>query len=340
MNLLRLLLILLLGWLLARGVKLYLERKTGRNPGGKLRGQGRDTATDLEKCPQCGSYVAKGQPHSCSSRPSGPAAMLLLLAAFWAFPASAEASSGGRYLVEVSGSQVHVEVEINGIRAESWQLGSNTTAGASLNHWLRRGNNTLTLRAAPVAGGRASLKARVYFLGIAANGATNVVSLLELGDMSRAQQGASVSFNLASAPTLALWQAQPAPAALTNDQALSLVTTLREELVSVMAVGGGFEDVRSLELERSDMLRAFGSAATLEPLASAPQSPQAKLEVTAPPQSRDLELSPLEGGGLIRIAQRDKIPLIAIRRGGQVAAVPSLVVGWVGGAWQILRRAN
>lgn len=319
MNLLRLALVLLLGWLIGRWLKVYLEK---RNPG----------PTDMTKCPKCQTYVAQGAKHICK--------MAWLTLALVLVATGAQADAGGRYLIEVTGSNVTASVEVNGIKAERWNLGPEATAGASLNHWLKQGSNTLTFKASPAAGGAAHLSVRVYFLGIGLNGATNIVNLLEIPDIARAQRGVTVSFNLAAAPSLTLWRAAPPPQALTPAQAMGLVTGLRSELISVAAVGGGFEDIKALEAERADLLRAFGSSATPQPLALAAQNPQAKVEVSKAPVASDLAVEALGNTGLVRVGRKDNMPLMAVRQSGQVMAVPAVIVGWVNGTWQILRRAN
>ncbi len=335
MNLLRLLLILLLGWLLARWVKLYIEKRNAGSNKPVSKSQPHD---DLIKCALCGTYVAKGASHIC--KPGNGTSVIWLAVFMMLFSGQAQANIGGRYLVEVIGSHISATLEVNGVRIEKWSLGSEATAGSSFNHWLKQGNNTLVLKAAAREGGRAQIRARIYFLGTTASGAVSVVNLLEINDMAKATRGASVSFNLASAPSLSLWQVTAAPEPIAAQQATVLVGTLRSELISVMAVGGGFEDVKSLEMERTDLQRAFGGTATSQPLAIAPQSPQSKLEVSVAPAVAELAVDSVGATGLLRISRKDGTPLVALRRSGQVVAVPAVLVGWINGAWHILRRVS
>lgn len=324
MNLLRLALVLLVGWLLGRWLRLWMERRQTPLPG--------KNGTDLVKCPKCQTYVAKGASHIC-----GPMALLLfcLLAT-----APAHADQGGRYMIEVSGTNVVATVEINGIATEKWTLGPGSVAGASLNHWLRQGNNTLTFKAVP-AGNAARLTARVYFLGLTASGALNIVTLLEVPDLAKAQRGTTVSFNLSSAPLLDLWRAQNPPAPLTPPAARALVGELQRQIASVMAVGGGIGDIDALKAEQDDLAKAFGgNTATREPLVMGEQNHQDKIEVAQLPAEADILLGSVEGTPLLRIARRDNTPLIMVRQSGQVSAVSAVIVGWVNGAWRVLRRAN
>jgi len=327
MNLLRFLIVLLIGWLLARLVRGFLERHVAKAGASEPASVG----TDLVKCEKCGTYTAKNSTHTC-----GTLVAFLLLFSFM-LTAPAHASSGGRYLVELAGSHVGASLEVNGIRVENWSFSGNTTAGTSFNHWLRQGNNTIVVKAAPLGNGRAALRVRVFFMG---QGTASVVNLVETDDMTKLRRGTSVSFTLASAPALALWQASAPPEPLGTSQAQALVTDLRAELASVMAVGGGFEDVKSLQTERNDIQRAFGGTATSQPLAIAPQNPQTKVEISSSPAAGDLSVEALGTSGLFRIARKDNSPLVAVRRSGQVSAVNALVVGWMGGAWHILRRAS
>lgn len=326
MGLVRFLLVLLVGWLLVRLARTFLVRSAAR----PVEKKPDSASTDLVKCEKCGSYVARDGNHTC-----GMVALFLLLGLVMAAPA--QASSGGRYLVELTGSHVGVSLEVNGIRVESWKLEGSTSAGASFNHWLRQGNNTIVIKAAPLASGRAALRIRVFFMG---QGTASLVNLIETDDMAKLRRGTSVSFTLSSAPALALWQTSTPPEPLTPAQAQVLATDLRAELASVMAVGGGFEDVKSLQAERTDVQRAFGGTATSQPLAIAPQNPQTKVEISSPPAAGDLVVEALDRPGLFRMARRDGAPLVAVRRSGQVSAVNALVVGWMGGAWHILRRAS
>lgn len=337
MNLLRLLLIVLLGWLLARWLKTYLDKKSQNSA--KISG-GAQTESDLVKCDQCGTYYAKSVSHMCKSGSSTAASLLIFAVLLAAVPAPAMAAGGGRYLVEVTASNLSVSVEVNGIKAENWSFARETTAGASFNHWLRQGNNTLVLKASAQGGARAQIKARVYFLGATAAGGVQLVNLLEVDDLAKAQRGASVSFNLSASPSLNLWQTAAPSEPLRAQQAVMMVGALRSELISVMAVGGGFEDVKSLDIERKDMQRAFGGTATSQPLAIAPQSPQARLEVSVAPGVADLAVDTVGSPGLLRIGRRDGSPLVVIKRNGQAVAVPTVIVGWIDGAWHILRRGN
>lgn len=321
MNLMRIALVLLIGWLLGRWWR------------AKVAARG-SSATDLVKCPKCQTYVAKGASHVC--RPI--AALLLLLLV----PAQAHADQGGRYLVEVTGSNVIATLEVNGITAEKWTLGSNQTAGASFNHWLKQGNNNVVFRAVAAGNAASAVSARIYFLGFSANGTPHMVNLLESSDVAKLRLGTTISFNLSSAPRLALWQAQPPPAALTVPAAAALVGELRQQMASVVAVGGGMEDIKALEVERADLVRAFGGeAATSGSLVAALQNQQTgRVEISSPPVAGDLVMAPVGGTPLLRIARKDNTPLMAVRESGQVTAVPAIIVGWVGGAWRILRCAN
>ena len=59
-------------------------------------------------------------------------------------------SSGGRYLVQISGENAVVTLNMNGVDAERWLLKKRATAGASINHWLKQGVNVLSFSVEPI----------------------------------------------------------------------------------------------------------------------------------------------------------------------------------------------
>jgi hypothetical protein len=259
MNLIRIALILLVGWLIARLIKHYLD-KIQNGP------------TELVKCPKCQTYISKGSKHSCAP-PNGnsAASCFLLFLVLGLLPGLAHADGGGRYLIEVSGQYIDVGLEVNDIPVLAWQIERQATAGASLNHWLRRGKNTMRLTIRAHGTGQASALAKIFFVGGAKNGQQQLVSMLEIKDYRQAQNGVPFSFNLASAPDLALWHGQKPSQAISPETARALVATFRQQMISALLAGGSLNDVALLADERADYAKAFGAPATSGAIALASQ---------------------------------------------------------------------
>ncbi len=263
-----------------------------------------------------------------------PWMVLFLLAAsfLFALPAIA-AESGGRYLVEVSGQNVTADLEVNGIKAEHWQFeAKNAGAGASLNHWLKTGNNSLSFKVTSAAR-NARISMKVYFMAVGSGPVPQIVDLVKSEDLTRCQRGVSVNFNLPSAPQLKLWSVEAVPA-LSADQAADIVNRLRNE----MASGEALESLPSLSASQEDMARAFGVALP-HPLAQDTKNQHSDLELSAPVAASDLVVSPLAQTGLVKVSRKGGAPLLLRRVEGQQVAVPALILGRVGGVWTILRLA-
>ena len=322
----RLLAILLLAYLIGRLIRSIMTPKSPVMP--KDEGQ----PESLKQCPVCKDYVQMGQ-GSCGKTGCPWMVLFLLAASFlFALPAMA-AESGGRYLVEVSGQNVTADLDVNGIKAEHWQFeAKNAGAGASLNHWLKKGNNSLSFKVTSVAR-NARVSMRVYFMAVGSGPVPQIVDLVKSEDLARCQRGVSVNFNLPSAPQLKLWSAE-AVSALSADQAAELVNRLRGE----MASGEALETLPSLATEQEDMARAFGVALP-HPLAPETKKQHSELQLSAPLAASDLVVSPLAQTGLVKISRKSGAPLLLRRVDGQSLAVPVLILGRVGGVWTILRQA-
>lgn len=330
-GLVRLLVALLLGVLVARLLRKFLTESPKKSADSQHH--------TLAQCPVCKDFVNMADA-SCGRlrcpRGGSPAMALFFLLACLAWPGAARAEGGGRYLVEVKGSNVQAVLTVNGLPAEKWvlpQAGGN--AGASLNHWLRQGNNTFQVQAQPVQAGRAAqLLLRIYFLSVANGAETN---LLVLDDLAKARNGVALSFNLPSAPALTLWQTQSG--ALDEGSALSLVGQLRTQLIAELQAGRSVEQIPALAAERTDLAKAFGVPATSQPLVQTAQKREDAIEVSRTLQTGDLQITPVLGTQLFRVSHKGNSPLLAIRQGSYQAVFSSLIVGKVAGQWQILRRS-
>lgn len=322
----RLLALLLLAYLIGRLIRSIMHPKPPIIP--KDVGQ----PESLKQCPVCKDYVQMGR-GSCG-KTGCPWMVLFFLAASFllSLPAMA-AESGGRYLIEVSGQNVTADLEVNGIKAEHWQFeAKNAGAGASLNHWLKTGNNSLSFKVTSAARNpRVSM--RVYFMAVGSGPVPQIVDLVKSEDLARCQRGVSVSFNLPSAPQLKLWSAEAVPA-LSADQAAELVNRLRDELAS----GESLETLPSLSTEQEDMARAFGVALP-SPLALGAKNQHSELQLSAAVAASDLVVSAIAQTGLVKVARKGGAPLLLRRVDGQQIAVQALILGKLNGVWTILRQA-
>lgn len=306
-------------------------------------------ATDLQACPVCGLYLT---PQSsgcdkadCPRRPAGKATLgvcLGVLALVLAGPVrAAEAEAGGgRYLVQVAGAGADVTLFVNHIPAERWLLADNSHAGASVNHWLREGDNTLEI-VASFRGEASRVQVRAWFLGIGTRGGVQTVDLLR-EDMTRDATGqgrASVTFNVPSAPALGIWRAGQA-ALPDREQLRSLLKPFHDQIAEALAAGRSPLDSPALALEQQDAVRAYGGDATQPPLAVSGSPGQNGVRVLALPEANDLRVAPVVGTALLRVARSDGRPLLVAEAGGTQFAVPAVLVGYLSGAWRILRRCH
>jgi hypothetical protein len=334
--LLRFLLAVLFGLLAYRFLRRWLAKS------GRLSAPERKTgeAARLEQCVICKDYLPAGAGNcgkiGCPRAGGGSMASFILLALCCCFSLPAAADGGGRYLAELSGSNIEVKLRVNGILTDRWVLPEASTAGATLNHWLRPGNNSIRIEAAAIQSSRAaSLRLRVFFLSVATGRQT---TLLELDDLSKLPSGGQLAFNLPSAPRLALWQPLGV-AQLPPEQALTLIEEIIAEGRQLLADGANWGDLPAFANERADLARAFGVTATTHPLAQSGQSRQDKIEIGRQPTASDLLIEPVVATALVRVARRDALPLLAARSGKAVSTVQALIVGQVDGRWQVLRRS-
>lgn len=340
MNLVRLILFVLLAVFVARIVKRLLLRVQAR----PLVRNSPPEAEVLSQCPVCKEYVTDKAKRCGRSNCPRSWAVFFLLATLWATPALAD-DGGGRYLVEISGTNVSAKLELNGITVDHWAFQPASSGGASLNHWLRRGANSLRFSATALqAGHPASVQARIYFLGVSGAGVLNTVDLLHVANFSEVGPGRSVSFNVPSTPLLTLWQndvVQIDDAA--RQQIIQLVTKFRAELAASVAAGTGVSGVSALQQERQDISLAYGGAAqpaTTGALVAGVGLDQDKVEASDVPEIAQLDLTSLAGGRLIRVGRKQSVPLMGVRQGHDEIVVPALLVGKSGGVWRILRRTE
>lgn len=342
MNLVRLILFALLVVLVVRIAKRVLGRmqKTGASP----RTEAAPAADSLTQCAVCKEYVTKAAKRCWRSNCPLTLVACVLWLALWAGPVWAD-DGGGRYLIEISGTNVAAKLEMNGITVDRWSFQSAASGGASLNHWLRRGGNSLRFTATALQAGQpASLQARIYFLGVSGTGVMNTVDLLRIANFAEVGQGRSVSFNVPSTPLLALWQNDVVKIdETTRQQILELIEKFRAELVSSVSAGTGLSGVTMLLAERQDISVAYGGIAhpaTTGALVVPSNLDQDRLEISDLPESPQLDLTTLAGGRLIRVGRKQSIPLIGVRQGQHEIIVPALLVGKTDGAWRILRRTE
>lgn len=343
MNLIRMILLAVVVFVVAQLVRGGLAALAARRKGQRTSAP-EDTSEALTECPVCKEYVAAAS--KACGRPACPrlvlAALIFVAALFGA--GSAQADDGGRYLMEISGANVSSALEINGIKVGQWKFEQAASAGLSFNHWLRTGANTIRLTASAGAGTGATMQARVYFLGLTSAGGMNAVNLINITKLEEVGSGKSVSFNVPTAPALALWQAAPAQL---NDAAKtsirSALVDLHRDMLSTLQKGGGFTDLAALAPEFKDMASAYGggnAAATSRGLVPGSELPQDKLESAGVPDLTDLEMAPLADGRVVRVSRRAAGPLIGVRGGGREMVVSALLFGYVDGAWRILRRVE
>lgn len=340
MNLLRFILLALLVAFVARRVIFFLRRfQRPAVPETQVPPQGEA----LQQCPLCKEYltaVAK----ACG-RAGCPRSFVLAFLAMLLVALPAVAEDGGRYLVEISGRNLKAGLEVNGVAVDQWQFEDASSAGASLNHWLRRGANRIRFTASAVHGGHpVALQARVYFLGLTAAGGMNTVNLLSFTKLDEVGQGKSVSFNVPSAPLLALWQTD----AVQLDEAtrrgiVVLLESFQTQMIATVRAGSSLPDVPLLQWERQDVAAAYGGnipSATSQGLAPSANVAQDKVEIASLPEGDQLELTSLAEGRLVRVARHQAGPLLGVRKGAAELVVPALLVGRSEGEWRVLRRLD
>jgi hypothetical protein len=340
MNLLRLIFLALLVAFVARRVISFLMRF--QRPAMPVT-PAPPQAEALRQCPLCKEYltaVAK----ACG-RVGCPRSFVLAFLAVLLVALPAAAEEGGRYLVEISGSNLMAKLEVNGVAVDHWQFEGASSAGASLNHWLRRGANSIRFTASALHGGHpVALQARVYFLGLTSAGGMNTVNLLNLTKLDEVGQGKSVSFNVPSAPLLALWQTE---AVQLDEEArhgiVALLENFQVQMVAAVRAGGSLPDIPLLQWERQDVAGAYGGSippATSQGLAVVANVAQDKVEAAPLPEGDQLELVSLAEGRLVRVGRRQVAPLLGVRKGATELVVSALLVGRSGGEWRVLRRLD
>ncbi len=308
-------------------------------------------ATDLQACAVCGLYlpaeaVACARPECPRSRKdtnkTAAAALCLIFLSFLAVPAcAADGDEGGRYLVQVEGEHAEVSLTVNNIPAEHWFLDRKGRAGASINHWLREGSNTLEV-VLPPATSPGSVKVHAWFLGVGTKDGMQMVDLLPPQDVVRDATGrgrVAVTFKVPSAPSLSIWLAEQAP--LPDREVLAdLLSTFRDQVSTALVADRSPLDSASLALERQDNIRAYGGHATQPPLEVSAVPGQNAVRMTASPEAVDLDVAPLPGTTLVRVGRSDGRPLLAGEAGTVQFSVPAVLVGYMSGAWRILRRCH
>lgn len=342
MNLVRLILFALLVVLVVRIAKRVLGRmqKNGASP----RAEAAPAADSLTQCAVCKEYVTKAAKRCWRSNCPLGLAVFILISALWAGSAWAD-DGGGRYLVELSGTNISAKLEMNGITVDRWSFQTAASGGASLNHWLRRGGNSLRFTATALQAGQpASLQARIYFLGVSGTGVLNTVDLLRIANFAEVGQGRSVSFNVPSTPLLALWQNDVVKIDdETRREALKLVSDLQHAMVLAAQNGHGFVSLSQLQTERDDIAVAYGGSstgATTGAIAVSPQSADDQVMASELPQDTQLDLTLLAGGRIVRVARKQSAPLIGVRSPPGELVVPALLIGKSSGTWRILRRTE
>lgn len=317
-------------------IQRQLRRWLGGQAAPKKADDNKATAETLTQCPVCDKYVtADAGRCERAGCPQLLVPVVFLLGLLVASPAHAD--GGGRYLAEVSGSNVAVVLQVNEITVARWQFGKADSTGVSINHWLRQGNNKIALRAEK-ATASSRLQARVYFSGLNAAGGLQQVNLMNAADIAAVGgEGLTVNFNLPSAPALALWTTTASDA--TAEQAGVLVNRLRQEMLTLAAAGQPGEAAAVLQLEQQDMARAYG-AATADMALTASAVPAAELMISPQVVPAELSLLPVAGSnGLMRVARKDGAPLLLLQRNGVgLLQVMAVLIGQSGGQLQILRR--
>ncbi len=360
-GLLRLLLVGLIVWAIMRLVRGWLantEKKTGVEAA-------QHKADTLLHCPVCNEYRPSGFgacsrsdcPRSKSGTGNKLAALWLagLVLAASLSPAFA-AQDGGRYMIELAGSNVKATLYVNDIPAEVWTFGSAPDeAGASFNHWLQGGRNTLRLSVdKDGTAGASTFQARVYYMGLSqqatgAEGTPTMVDLMRLDRMPPKGQAQEVGFTVARSPALVLWAAGDT-ADLTADTPalLAALATCRDDVVQTLNAGS--DDVTtlpSLAAERADMAMAYGaqpdaskSGLALQPAKADTQS-EDKVAVAFSSQEEDLDMTLLPNRpDLVRVARKDGKPLIYAQKDGKHIEIAALVLAKRQSAWHILRRTH
>jgi hypothetical protein len=349
-----------------------------------------DNTVSLLQCPMCHEYRAD-QGKGCSNpncamraqqqqgKGSGFTSILvwagLMAALVLGGPAQALAQSaevGGRYMVSLSGRNVQAILYVNDIPVNRWQLGAQVgEAGGSLNHWLKAGRNVIRFEIVATTKNSATseVNARVYYLGLGgvSDAAPTVVDLLRVDRLPAAGSAPQVSFNVAKAPILALWQVTDrlSLAQLQDDtvqgQIFARLLALRDQVVKAVQDGQGDEAVADFAAERRDMALAYGAPALSVAVGGQPvaegavasaavtshtgnvTAAQDKVAVGFVADAGKLALSlpsSAADAGLVLAARADGKPLLVAQKGGQQIIVQAVLLSRQNGQWQIVRRLN
>lgn len=386
-TLLRFLLILAVLWIGLRLWRSFKAKMAAKNPAAPAKPK-LDNTVSLLQCPMCHEYRAdqgKGCTNpNCAMREqqqqgkgsgfksllvwAGLVASLLLGGQAQAVAQSAEI--GGRYMVSLSGRNVQATLYVNDIPVNRWQLGAQVgEAGGSLNHWLKAGRNVMRLELVSLVKNHAQseVNARVYYLGLggAASAAPAVVDLLRVDRLPEAGSAPQVSFNVAKAPALALWQPADALAAAdlqdeaVRTQIYDRLVSLRDQVVKAVQDGQGDEAVADFAAERRDMALAYGAPSLAASAQAVAESAVAPAPVTSHTGTTNAASDKVAVGfvanaaklalgltstsadtGVIVAARADGKPLLVAQKGAQQIIVQAVLLSRQGGQWQILRRLN
>jgi hypothetical protein len=315
----------LLIWLAYKGLRrwfLATTQRTEKNKG--------PAGTALVQCETCRDYLPKEAPRC--QRQGCPRALVVLGLMLTFIAGTAQAEGGGRYLFELTGENVQATLEVNGLIAAQWTLQTRDTVGASFNHWLKSGNNSLRIRFKPLSG-RASplVTGRAYFLALANGQQTNLLSFLDPQTYKPEQ---SISFKLANAPKLALWHTHAPP----NTQGiLDAFYASWDQSVKVISEGKSLSQAPLVSAEFSDYAVAYGAAAATHPIAIRPGSGQIT-KVSGKPAANDLSFEPVAGTTFYRLARKDGDLLLSIKAAQGDVMAQALLVGFTEQGWRILRR--
>jgi hypothetical protein len=386
-TLLRFLLILAVLWIGLRLWRGFKAKMANKPPAAKPK---LDNTVSLLQCPMCHEYRAD-QGKGCSNpncamraqqqqgKGSGFTSILvwagLMAALVLGGPAQALAQSaevGGRYMVSLSGRNVQAILYVNDIPVNRWQLGAQVgEAGGSLNHWLKAGRNVIRFEIVATTKNSATseVNARVYYLGLGgvSDAAPTVVDLLRVDRLPAAGSAPQVSFNVAKAPILALWQVTDrlSLAQLQDDtvqgQIFARLLALRDQVVKAVQDGQGDEAVADFAAERRDMALAYGAPALSVAVGGQPvaegavasaavtshtgnvTAAQDKVAVGFVADAGKLALSlpsSAADAGLVLAARADGKPLLVAQKGGQQIIVQAVLLSRQNGQWQIVRRLN
>jgi hypothetical protein len=386
-TLLRFLLILAVLWIGLRLWRGFKAKRANKTPAAKPK---LDNTVSLLQCPMCHEYRAD-QGKGCSNpncamraqqqqgKGSGFTSILvwagLMAALVLGGPAQALAQSaevGGRYMVSLSGRNVQAILYVNDIPVNRWQLGAQVgEAGGSLNHWLKAGRNVIRFEIVATTKNSATseVNARVYYLGLGgvSDAAPTVVDLLRVDRLPAAGSAPQVSFNVAKAPILALWQVTDrlSLAQLQDDtvqgQIFARLLALRDQVVKAVQDGQGDEAVADFAAERRDMALAYGAPALSVAVGGQPvaegavasaavtshtgnvTAAQDKVAVGFVADAGKLALSlpsSAADAGLVLAARADGKPLLVAQKGGQQIIVQAVLLSRQNGQWQIVRRLN